>query len=150
MSVFGKVTGVKPIGRVLLLGGTHGDELSSASIVFEWANFLRTEHSDEFIWHVVPVVNPDGLLVNSPTRTNANGVDLNRNMPTSDWQNSALKYWRERLGKSPRKFPGFRSGSEPETLWLVQEIANFKPDIIISVHAPHNMRLRNIGYGLFV
>ncbi|MFT5258585.1 MAG: protein MpaA [Saprospiraceae bacterium] len=136
---FGKVTGVKPIGKVLLLGGTHGDELSSASIVFEWANFLRAEHSGEFIWQVVPIVNLDGLLSDQPTRTNANGIDLNRNMPTPDWQNSALKYWREQAGELPRKFPGYRSGSEPETLWLVDEIARFKPDMIISVHAPHNM-----------
>ncbi len=139
ISRFGKVPGVKPTGRVLLLGGTHGDELSSASAVFEWANSLRAEHSGEFEWHVVPIVNPDGLLTARPTRTNANGIDLNRNMPTPDWQNSALKYWRERAGKSPRKFPGFIAGSEPETRWLVREIAAFKPDVIISVHAPHNM-----------
>jgi protein MpaA len=142
VSHFGKVDGVTPTGRVLLIGGTHGDELSSVSIVFEWIKFLRSYHDGEFVWNVVPVMNPDGLFIDEPTRTNANGVDLNRNMPTSDWQRSALAYWLDRAKSSPRKFPGFSAASEPETRWLVHQIDQFQPDMIIAVHAPYNL----IGY----
>ncbi len=136
---FDRVDGIKPTGRVMLIGGVHGDELSSVSIVFEWMQFLRDNHEGEFIWDVVPVMNPDGFFAAEATRTNANGVDLNRNMPTSDWDGSALHYWRERAQSSPRKFPGASPGSEPETRWLVQEIDRFQPDMIITVHAPYNL-----------
>lgn len=136
---FAAVRGVEPTGRVLMVGGVHGDELSSVSIVFEWMQFLREHHDGEFVWDVIPVMNPDGLFRKKPMRTNANGVDLNRNMPTSDWQKSAIAYWRNRAGGSPRKFPGHSAASEPETRWLIDEIDQFRPDMIITVHAPHNL-----------
>lgn len=138
-SRFESLTGVTPTGRVMLIGGVHGDELSSVSIVFEWMNFLRANHDGEFVWDVVPVMNPDGFFAAKATRTNANGVDLNRNMPTSDWSGSALHYWRERTQSAPRKYPGDSPGSEPETRWLVQEIDRFQPDMIVTVHAPYNL-----------
>ncbi len=139
ISRFDQLGGISPTGRVLLIGGVHGDELSSVSIVFEWMEYLRVHHDGEFVWNVVPVMNPDGLFKDQPTRTNANGVDLNRNMPTSDWQNTALAYWRDRTKSAPRKFPGPGPGSEPETRWLIDEIDKFQPDMIITVHAPYNL-----------
>ena len=139
LSRFRKMDGVEPTGRILLLGGVHGDELSSVSIVFEWMQFLKLHHDGEFIWDVVPVMNPDGLFLRKPTRTNSNGVDLNRNMPTADWTAEALKYWRNKTGSAPRKYPGKSPASELETQWLMHEIDQFRPDMIISVHAPHNL-----------
>lgn len=138
-SRFESLGGVTPTGRVLLIGGVHGDELSSVSIVFEWMNFLRANHEGEFVWDVVPVMNPDGFFAAKATRTNANGVDLNRNMPTLEWAGSALHYWRERTKSAPRKYPGDSPGSESETRWLVQEIDRFQPDMIVTVHAPYNL-----------
>jgi hypothetical protein len=139
ISRFAQLSGVSPTGRVLLIGGVHGDELSSVSIVFEWMEYLRVHHDGEFVWNVVPVMNPDGLFKQEPSRTNANGVDLNRNLPTSDWKNTALAYWRNKAGSAPRKFPGPAAGSEPETRWLMDEIDKFQPDMIITVHAPYNL-----------
>ena len=139
ISRFAQLGGVAPTGRVLLIGGVHGDELSSVSIVFEWMEYLRVHHDGEFVWSVVPVMNPDGLFNPEPSRTNANGVDLNRNLPTSDWKNTALAYWRERASSAPRKFPGPSAGSEPETRWLIDEIDKFQPDMIVTVHAPYNL-----------
>ncbi len=132
-------TGVNAVGRILLIGAVHGDELSSASIVFKWARWLVQHHSGEFVWRVVPVMNPDGLFQPTPSRTNANGIDLNRNMPTPDWHNTALNYWRFNANQSPRKYPGRYPGSEPETQWLMYAVQNFEPDVIIAVHAPHNL-----------
>src|SRR4051812_24903832 len=68
--------------RVLVLGAIHGDELSSASLALHWIR-LATDEKPQLPqavhWRFVPVVNPDGLLARPPRRTNASGVDLNRN-----------------------------------------------------------------------
>jgi hypothetical protein len=129
----------RPLGRVLLAGGVHGDEYSSISIVFKWMNILDQHHSGLFHWHVVPLMNPDGLLQKESRRTTANGVDLNRNFPTPGWENEAEPYWIEKTSRDPRRYPGTAPLSEPETQWLVQEIESFKPDVIVAIHAPHGV-----------
>ena len=88
----------KPLGRILLLGGIHGDEYSSISIVFKWLQILNKHHSGSFHWRIAPLVNPDGLLQQEATRVNSNGVDLNRNFATLDWE----KYAQEYLPKATR------------------------------------------------
>ncbi|NKB77573.1 MAG: murein peptide amidase A [Gammaproteobacteria bacterium] len=125
--------------KVLLLGGIHGDELTSVSSVFYWMSELSKENKDLVDWRIVPLVNPDGFFEDTPTRTNANGVDLNRNLPTPNWHHLATDYWRKFAKRSERKFPGDNPASEPESQWLVQEIDYFKPDIIVTVHAPYNL-----------
>lgn len=125
--------------RVLLLGGIHGDELTSSAIVFRWMNWMTRPIARSFHWRVAPAVNPDGLLAPKPTRTNASGVDLNRNFPTPGWEREAPVYWAKRTGSDPRRFPGKAPLSEPESRWLSEEIERFKPDIIISVHAPYGV-----------
>ena len=90
-------------------------------------------------WRVVPLANPDGLLADPPQRMNANGVDLNRNFATPDWQRDAHAYWSKRKHKDPRRFPGKEPVSEPETRWLQSEIEAFAPDIIVSIHAPYGV-----------
>lgn len=129
----------RPRARVLLLGGIHGDEYSSVSIVFKWMSILDEHHSGLFHWRIVPLLNPDGLLRNEARRTNANGVDLNRNFPMPDWENLAPRYWVEQTDSSPRYFPGEKALSEPESRWLVDEINAFSPDVIVAVHAPHGV-----------
>jgi hypothetical protein len=128
--------GHKAQGRILLIGGIHGDEYSSVSIVFRWMDILDVHHSGKFHWRVTPLVNPDGLLQTTSQRTNHNGVDLNRNFPTRDWKNSSRSYWVTRTSRDPRRFPGEYPLSEPESRWIVREIQEFKPDVIISIHAP--------------
>lgn len=130
-----KAAGVQPV-RVLLLGCIHGDELTASAIVFQWLQWINSSQAQQFHWHVVPVLNPDGLLAPRPQRVNANGVDLNRNFPTPGWQQDAPAYWAKKTGKDPRRFPGKAPLSEPESKWVNDEIARFKPDVIISVHAP--------------
>ena len=130
----------KPQGRILLVGGTHGDELSSISIVFKWMHTLEKHHSGLFHWRINPLMNPDGALRPGQRRTNANGVDLNRNFATPDSDNgAALAYWRVKTHENKRRYPGPYPLSEPETYWLYEEIDNFKPDIVIAVHAPYSL-----------
>ncbi len=122
--------------RVLMIGGIHGDELSSVSIVFNWMERLERSRFQPLHWRVLPCANPDGLLRRPATRMNAAGVDLNRNFPSRDWDTEATAYWERRTGRDPRRYPGPQALSEPETQWLVREIRQFKPDAIVSVHAP--------------
>jgi protein MpaA len=131
----------KPAARVLVIGGIHGDELTAASIVFRWLDLLQQPggDADQYHWRVVPVLNPDGLLAKPPTRGNARGVDLNRNFPTVNWLKEAPRYWKVNTGRDPRRFPGTAPMSEPETRWLHDEITRFKPDVIVSIHAPYGI-----------
>jgi hypothetical protein len=121
--------------KVLVLGGIHGDERSASSLVFNWIGHAQTTPASSY-WRFIPGLNPDGLLAKPPRRTNANGVDLNRNFPTPDWQSAAVSYWATKTKKDPRRYPGVAPLSEPEAKFLYEQIKSFKPDFIVSVHAP--------------
>ena len=142
-----------PRFKVLLLGGIHGDELASVTLAFDWiarshgvqasamphpSKATRPTIAD-VAWRFVPLLNPDGLLHSPSTRVNAHGVDLNRNFPTADWERDAQPYWIKRTRKDPRRFPGLRPLSEPESRWLLEQIDQFHPDLIVSVHAPYGL-----------
>jgi protein MpaA len=130
-----KEAGKSPV-RILLLGGIHGDELTASAIVFQWMQSMHTDAAQNFRWEVVPVLNPDGMFAPKPTRLNAGGIDLNRNFPTPNWLIEAPRYWKSQTGNDPRRFPGKAPLSEPETKWVNEEMARFRPHVIISVHAP--------------
>ena len=90
--------------RVLVTGGIHGDELSSVSVALHWLQLARDEPvnlAQPVHWRFVPLLNPDGLGARPPRRTNANGVDLNRNFPTPNWERDAAAYWDCLLYTSP-------------------------------------------------
>lgn len=122
--------------RIMLLGGIHGDELTASAIVFQWMQWMQTAPAQDFYWDVMPLVNPDGMLAAKPKRVNAHGVDLNRNFPTPGWKQDAPRYWAKATGSDPRRFPGTAPLSEPESRWINEEIERFRPQVIISVHAP--------------
>ncbi|MBF0507562.1 MAG: succinylglutamate desuccinylase/aspartoacylase family protein [Deltaproteobacteria bacterium] len=129
----------KPQARILVIGGTHGDEPASVFTVLNWMQKLDKYHSGAFHWKVVPLLNPDGLLKKKPTRTNARGVDLNRNMPSSLGSQGTYQRWADKTNRDIRQFPGVKPAGEPESKWLVKLIQEFKPQAIISVHAPLNV-----------
>lgn len=124
--------------RVLVVGGIHGDELSSASLALHWIQ-LASQISADAHWRFIPLLNPDGLLSSPPRRTNANGVDLNRNFPTPNWEKEAAIYWQKKVRRDPRRWPGPRALSEPESRFLHDEMARFKPHLIVSIHAPYGV-----------
>lgn len=129
----------QPQAKILLLGGIHGDEYSSVTIMFKWMQILDKYHSGLFHWKVVPLLNPDGLLQKKSQRVNANGVDLNRNFPNNGSPDAALNYWKNRAYSDPRRYPGPQAQSEPETQWITKLIETFKPDAIVAVHAPYGI-----------
>ncbi len=124
--------------RVLVVGGMHGDELSSTSLALYWIGLAQAAPANTR-WRFVPALNPDGLLAQPPTRVNANGVDLNRNFPTPNWARDATVYWEKTTRKDPRRWPGKSALSEPESRFLHSEMQRFKPHVIVSVHAPYGL-----------
>lgn len=128
--------------RVLVVGGIHGDEMSSVSLVFHWlamAEKSMAEPNSHILWRFIPSLNPDGLFSTPARRVNAKGVDLNRNFPTPNWSRDARRYWEVRTRKDPRRWPGNKPLSEPESRFLNDQIDRFEPNLIVSVHAPYGV-----------
>lgn len=124
--------------KVLVIGAIHGDELSSASVALHWIqNAVETPSNAH--WRFIPALNPDGLLMRPAQRMNATGVDLNRNFPTPNWERDAKIYWEQRTRKDPRRWPGPKPLSEPESRYLYDEMLRFQPDMIVSIHAPYGV-----------
>ncbi len=128
--------------RVLVIGGIHGDEMSSSSLVFHWIGLAATPPADmqpSIHWRFIPSLNPDGLFAKPSKRVNARGVDLNRNFPTPNWARDAKAYWESRTKRDPRRWPGAKPLSEPESRFLFEQMDDFKPNLIVSVHAPFGL-----------
>ncbi len=130
VSVYGKSievfkTEVKAKYHLYLIAGTHGDEVEGVYILkrlFEW---LKAEHDlEELSIIVIPVLNPDGHEAN--TRTNARGVDLNRNYPGSDWKDKF---------EQAKYNPGQGPMSEPENEFLCKLLEKYPPFLVISFHS---------------
>lgn len=114
----------------LIFGGFHGSEIAGVQLVFHFAEYLYYEQQASLTSRViiVPVLNPDGLV--KASRTNASGVDINRNFPTANWSGEY---------KSKKNFPGLAPASEPETRAVIDLLKENAPQRIISVHAPLKM-----------
>lgn len=128
--------------RVLVVGAIHGDELSSASVALHWLHLATREGvqlARPVHWRFLPVMNPDGLVATPPRRTNAHGVDLNRNFPTPGWAREAPRYWEQRTRRDPRRWPGPSPLSEPESRYLHEQMEQFRPHLIVSIHAPYGV-----------
>jgi protein MpaA len=122
--------------KILAFALIHGDEPMSGMIAMEWIARLKTIEPRNS-WRIVPLLNPDGRKLN--TRTNAHGIDLNRNFPTTNWENEAMQYWKVKSKGEIRRFPGSVSASESETQCAMAQIKDFKPDLIVSIHTPYGV-----------
>lgn len=119
--------------KILVLSLIHGDEFASGSVSRAWMERLN-DLEPRSHWRILPVTNPDGLKLRH--RPNANGVDINRNFPTKNWDELAHKVWKHRYKATWRKFPGKSAASEKETQCIIAHIQDFTPDFIISIHTP--------------
>jgi protein MpaA len=110
--------------EILILGGVHGDE--TEGVVCAYGLFQSFLQSFPFRLNLtlVPALNLDGSLVKS--RVNGNGVDLNRNLPSRDWNPKAF---------NERYPPGPFANSEPENQALVLYLAEKKPRWVLSLHS---------------
>ncbi len=110
--------------NLLLMGGVHGDEPEGFFLVEEFvrSGLWRELEGVASLW-VLPRLNPDGCATH--TRVNGRGVDLNRNMPTKDWDPVARK---------ERYQPGPSAGSEFESQTLIKIVERLQPHAIITMH----------------
>jgi protein MpaA len=138
--LFAEFGNPEALNTTLILSAVHGDEITPLYLGIEIAHWLKTHRAEFANSRVViaPMVNPDGFFRSPRTRTNAHGVDVNRNFDTSDWRNAALKAWKLKYRSDPRRYPGSTPSSEPETLFQVELIRLVKPQKILSVHSPLN------------
>lgn len=128
----------------IVMCGVHGDEITPVKFCFDLMYYLRDAYADperakDFknkVVLVAPLVNPDSYFKKKPTRTNARGVDVNRNFPTKDWQLEARQIWMSKFRKDKRRNPGTKALSEPEVVFQVNLIKRYSPDKIVSVHSP--------------
>ena len=86
----------------------------------------------------IPCLNPDGMQLG--TRTNANGVDLNRNFPTKNWLYDPSPQPSPTRGEGVNPyFGGESAGSEIETQFVMEILEEYKPSSILSLHAPYKV-----------
>ncbi len=106
---------------VLVIGSIHGDEQAGLRVV---RRLRDREHlpADLDLW-LVPTVNPDGTAADR--RTNAHGVDLNRNFPYLWHAGSRGLTW---SGPTPL--------SEPESQALLALHRRLDPWLTLTFHQP--------------
>lgn len=134
-TTFGEENTPAAANTTLVLCGVHGDEITPVKLCWDLMKELQEHHTfkDKMVV-LAPLVAPDSFFVPKPTRTNGRGVDVNRNFPTRDWHAEAHKKWKQI--KDKRKFPGHKPASEQETIFQMNLIKRYKPNKVISVHAP--------------
>lgn len=126
--------------KIVFVGGMHGNERSSVATMNAFVTYLE-DHFDQIpanrSIYIIPNSNPDGYARNS--RTNANGVDLNRNFPANDWQASV-----EMPGGITAPTGGGNSaGDQPETQALMSFINANHPRLVLTYHAVARVVISN-------
>lgn len=107
---------------ILIMATIHGDEDAGTPLVRRLAAHLA-DHPELARGRrilLIPVANPDGYA--NGTRTNARGVDLNRNYPASNYQQLARH--------------GDGALSEPESVAISGLLDAHRPRRIVSIHQP--------------
>lgn len=120
---------------ILIIGVVHGDEPQGKFLIENYLKTLRPngENVGEARMRgqnrllFIPCLNPDGLALG--TRTNSNGVDINRNFASKNWV----------LSEKNEFFGGEVPASEIETKFVQEIIEEFSPDIILTLHAPYKV-----------
>jgi hypothetical protein len=102
--------------KILVVGCTHGNEPAGRAIV---ADLERATPAPDTELLLIKDLNPDGFAHN--TRTNAHGVDLNRNS-SEHWAGAGARPW-----------------SEPETRALRKLILRERPTLTIYYHQPFGL-----------
>ena len=112
---------------VLVIGCFHGDEPQGKYLI---AEYLKQFPDSKMLF--IPCLNEYGVEHN--VRTNKNGVDLNRNFPTKNWE----------LTQRNEFFGGETPASEEETRFVINVVEKYNPKFILTLHAPFKV----VNYGL--
>lgn len=125
LHLFGDPAAAGPGDTVLVIGGIHGNEPTSAGVCRALVAYL-SDHPDAWAGRcvaVIPEANPDGLARHM--RSNKNLVDLNRNFPAANWKK----------GRRGWSFGGDAPANQPETQLLVAAFDRYRPARVVSVHS---------------
>ncbi|MGE0622084.1 MAG: murein tripeptide amidase MpaA [Pseudomonadales bacterium] len=118
--------------ELLVFAGIHGEEPDTTMLL---SRALRSTDRLSPSCAVVLCANPDGLRLG--TRGNANGVDLNRNFPSANWQpDPVLHQWQVDAAREVELSPGPAPASEPEVQALIRLVEDLEPACVVSVHSP--------------
>lgn len=117
----------------IVMAGTHGDEIAA---VVTLSCALRSLAAGQLRHHVILAVNPDGCQLG--TRSNAHGVDLNRNFATINWQAGGTEYrWNSSAdARDVFLHTGDHPASEPETRALCRLVRELQPAWMVTIHDP--------------
>lgn len=114
---------------ILIIGVVHGEEPQGDFLIKNYiSSFQMNQSNPKNKLLFIPCLNPDGMTLNK--RQNANGIDLNRNFPTKNW---------ERTSPDSEYFGGENPASEIETKFVMEIIEEFLPDVILTIHAPYKV-----------
>ncbi len=108
------------LSKILVIGCFHGDEPQGLYIINE---YLKIKPKTKLMF--IPCLNEHGVKNN--VRTNENGVDLNRNFPTENWE----------LSERNEFFGGNSPASEKQTRFVIETIEKYHPELILTLHAPY-------------
>ena len=128
--------GQGPTARLILAGIHGGSEANTTALAEALVDHLALHPEAvpaDITLYVLPRLNPDGAerATGADGRTNANGVDLNRNWPAL-W----VPHWdRSGCWDLAPTTAGSGPASEPETLSLIQFVSAAKVDALISYHS---------------
>lgn len=110
---------------VLIIGVFHGDEPQGEYLIRKFMSQRKEPCKNQI--YIIPCLNPDGKALG--TRQNANGIDLNRNFPTKN----------RKIIEDEHYFGGTEGGSEIETQFIIDALKEYKPDFILTIHAPYRV-----------
>ena len=131
-SAFGATTSEIKRIKAFVITGTHPEWMA----IWDCVNAMRLicrrwkedANLEELRWnaeiYIIPCFNPYGI--DNSSRTNENGVDLNRNAPTLDWRIQG------NLGEPT--YSGTTAGSEYSTKVMMHYIQAINPQVFIDHH----------------
>ncbi len=151
--------GPKHAPPVLLTALIHGIEVIGSVALFHVLRDLAATDEGRRLFSetrlvIMPVLNPDAFANNMDRigrgwpalqRTNARGVDLNRNFPHVAPIERAHPFSGSRWRGSPH-YQGPRPLSEPETQTVVQVVEAVRPQLSVGFHSFGNMLLYPWGF----
>lgn len=117
-----QVFGNKINPSVIVIGVFHGDEPQGDYLIKEYLKL----HTDTMLL-MIPCLNKTGF--EKGTRTNINGVDLNRNFPAKNWIE----------GEKGDYYGGSSPASEEETRLVISLVEKYNPKAILTLHSPYKV-----------